>query len=70
MEGKITLKAARVNAKLSLEDVSAIMQVSLRTVYNWENDKTRIGGRELQNISKLYRVSSDDIFLPEISNAV
>ena len=69
MEGKITLKAARVNAKMSLEDVSAILQVSVRTVFNWENDKTRIGGRELQKLCTLYRISSDDIFLPEISNA-
>lgn len=70
MDGKMTLKAARVNAKLTLEDVSAIMQVSVSTLSNWENDKTGIGARELRNLAKLYRIDERDIFLPEVSNGV
>jgi transcriptional regulator with XRE-family HTH domain len=70
MEGKMTLKAARVNAQLTLEDVSAIMQVSISTLSNWENNRTGIGARELRSICKLYRVDPADIFLPDNSNAV
>lgn len=70
MEGRMTLKAARVNARLTLEDVAAIMQVSISTLSNWENDKTGIGARELRTLCRLYKVDPAEIFLPDISNAV
>lgn len=67
MERYLTLKAARVNAKYSLEDVSAIMQVSITSLSNWENNKTRIDARMLFKLCNLYNVSTEVIFLPEIS---
>lgn len=67
MDGTLTLKAARVNAGKTLEDVSAIMQVSVGTLSNWENNKTKIDARMLFKLCNLYRVSRDTIFLPEIS---
>ena len=70
MERGLTLKAARVNAKMTLEDVAAIIQVGVSTISNWENDKTGIGARELRKLCRLYRVDEADIFLPDISNGV
>lgn len=69
MDGTLTLKAARVNAGKTLEDVSAIMQVSVGTLSNWENNKTKIDAQMLFKLCNLYRVSRDTIFLPEISKA-
>ena len=69
MDGKMTLKAARVNAGLTLEDVSDITQFSITTLSNWENNKTGIGARELRYLCRLYKVDSESIFLPDISNA-
>ncbi|MCR5119491.1 MAG: helix-turn-helix domain-containing protein [Lachnospiraceae bacterium] len=37
---QISLAAARVNAKLTQEDISREMNVSKNTVVNWENGKS------------------------------
>ena len=42
IEPKITLKAARVNAELTLEDVAEIMGKSKQSIENWESGKTPI----------------------------
>lgn len=70
MEGKISLKAARINANLTLGDVAAIMQVTPRTVSNWESNTTKVDGRDLLELCALYRINPTEIFLPPISNKV
>lgn len=60
----ITLKAARVNAGLTQEEVAKALNKNKKTVSNWENGKTSISASELQSICTLYKVPIDNIFLP------
>ena len=61
---KISLKAARVNANLSQEDVAKKMKKSKVTINNWENGKTEIDYGNLTELCRLYAVTMDDIILP------
>lgn len=61
---KISLKAARVNAKLSQENVAKKMKKSKVTINNWENGKTEIDYGNLTELCRLYSVTMDDIILP------
>lgn len=65
---KISLKAARVNAEMSQEDVAKALGKAKQTIVNWENGKTAIPAIELQNLCNLYRVPLDCIFLPSQSS--
>ena len=65
---QISLAAARVNAGLTQEDVAKEMRISKNTLVNWEkgmSEPTITQGREL---SKLYKIPLDNIFLPAKSN--
>lgn len=61
---KISLKAARVNANLSQEEVARKMKKSKVTINNWENGKTEIDYGNLNELCRLYFVTMDDILLP------
>jgi transcriptional regulator with XRE-family HTH domain len=61
---KISLKAARVNANLSQEEVARKMKKSKVTINNWENGKTEIDYGNLNELCRLYSVTIDDILLP------
>lgn len=61
---KISLKAARVNANLSQEEVARKMKKSKGTINNWENGKTEIDYGNLNELCRLYSVTMDDILLP------
>jgi transcriptional regulator with XRE-family HTH domain len=61
---KISLKAARVNANLSQEEVARKMKKSKVTINNWENGKTEIDYGNLNELCRLYSVTIDDIVLP------
>lgn len=65
---QISLAAARVNAGLTQEEVAKKMRISKNTVVNWEkgiSEPTITQGREL---SELYNMPLDNIFLPIKSN--
>ena len=62
---EITLKAARVNADLTLEDVSRETGVSVPTLSKWENYKTFPTAMQLKVLCRLYGQSMDDIFVPD-----
>lgn len=65
---QISLAAARVNAGLTQEEVARKMKVSKNTLVNWEkgvSEPTITQGREL---SSLYKIPLDNIFLPSKSN--
>ena len=64
---KISLAAARVNAKMTQEEVAKRMHVSKTTIVNWEKGKICPGIPELSFLCKIYRIPSDYIFLPEES---
>lgn len=61
---KISLKAARINANLTQENVAKKMKKSKVTINNWENGKTEIDYGNLTELCRLYSVTMDDIILP------
>ena len=65
---KISLAAARVNANLTQEDVAKAMHVSKNTVVAWEKGNTEPKISQARELSSLYNMPLNHIFLPEISN--
>ncbi len=63
-EFQISLAAARVNAKMTQEDVAKVMRKSKATIVNWEKGKVVPGIPELEMMSRLYGIPQDYIFLP------
>lgn len=64
---QISLAAARVNACMTQEDVAGKMSVSKTTIVNWEKGKVIPGIPELNMLSNLYNIPTDNIFLPSKS---
>lgn len=62
---KISLKALRINAELTQEDVAENVEVTKRTVQNWESGKSAPDLKQIQKLCVLYNCSLDDIFLPD-----
>ena len=65
IEPKITLKAARVNAELTLDEVAEIVGKSKQTIENWENGKTPIKYSDLLKLSEIYEMPVKYIRIPE-----
>ena len=61
---KISLAAARVNAKLTQEDVAKSLKVSKKTVINWEKGAVTPSFAIRDTLSRLYNMPLDYIFLP------
>ena len=58
---KISLKAARVNAKMRQTDVALKLDVAVSTVRNWETGKTFPKQPVIEKLCELYGVSYDNI---------
>ena len=67
-EFKISLAAARVNAGLTQNDVAKILKVGKQTVFSWEKGKSEPKMSQSRQLSELYKMPLDYIFLPEKSN--
>ena len=65
MMPKITLKAARVNAELTLDEAAEIMGKSKQTIVNWENGKADIRYSDLLKLSEIYEMPIEYIWIPE-----
>ena len=65
IEPKITLKAARVNAELTLDDVAERIGKSKQSIENWENGKTPIKYSDLLKLSEIYEMPVKYIRIPE-----
>ncbi len=65
MDFKITLKAARVNASLTQEDVAKQLHKNKQTIVNWENGVTEIKVRDLFALSELYGIPVEYLEIPE-----
>jgi len=63
---QISLAAARVNSKLSQDEVAKALGVSRTTVTNWENDKCVPSHKHFQDLCRLYNVPGDFIFMPNV----
>lgn len=61
---QISLAAARVNARLTQEEVAKKMKISKNTLVNWEKGKSTPSFASLQALSCLYKIPTDNIFLP------
>jgi transcriptional regulator with XRE-family HTH domain len=70
IEPKITLKAARVNAELTLDDVAEIIGKSKQSIENWENGKTPIKYSDLLKLSEVYEMPIEYIRIPDGDNNV
>lgn len=62
---KITLKAARVNANLTQEEVAREMHRTKQTIVNWETGVTDIKFQDLKKLSDLYQMPIDYLNIPE-----
>lgn len=67
-EFKISLAAARVNAGLTQNDVAKVLRVGKQTVVSWEKGKSEPKMSQSRQLSELYNMPLDYIFLPEKSN--
>ena len=66
-ELKISLASARVNARLTQDEVAKLLKVSNKTVGNWEKGKTIPSLATMYMLSDLYRIPINNIFLPAAS---
>ncbi|MED3526666.1 helix-turn-helix transcriptional regulator [Bacillus thuringiensis] len=65
---QITLKAARVNAELRQEEAAKLLDVTGKTLRNYEQGITAIPGHVLKKASIVYKIPSDNIRLPVIND--
>ena len=61
---QISLASARVNAKMTQEEVAKALKISKLTIINWESNKTAPDIRVFRKLCDLYNISGDNIFLP------
>lgn len=59
---KITLAAARVNAGMTQEDAARSLNVSRRTISEWENGNTEPTVSQALILSDLYKIPLQNIF--------
>jgi transcriptional regulator with XRE-family HTH domain len=62
---KVTIKALRVNANLSLTEAAEKLHITPRTLQSWEKNITSPPAAQLVNICKVYGCGLNDISLPE-----
>ena len=58
---KMTLAAARVNAKLTQKEAAVRLNISNKTLCNWENGNTFPSQPSINAICELYGVTYDQI---------
>ena len=63
---KITLEAARVNAKLTQKELADILGVSNATIVSWEKGNTEPSVSQLRKISEISGIPMDFIFTQEV----
>ena len=67
---QITLKGARVSAGYTLREVGLKINRSFQTVAKYEKDSTLIPFELLKELSELYQVKLDDIFLGDSTKKI
>ena len=61
---KISLAAARVNAKLTQREAAEKAHISNKTLNNWENGRVDIPFAALETLSHIYGMPKEYIFTP------
>lgn len=59
---EITLKAARVNAGLTQRELAKLMNRDVTTIWNWENNKTKIPVKDFKLVCEILKVPENNIF--------
>lgn len=62
MSTKISLKAARVNANLTIIEAARRLGIGKDTLIKWEKEPDRVQPRYQRIISDVYNMPIDDIF--------
>ena len=65
---QISLAAARVNAGLTQKDVAKALKVGKQTIVSWEKGNSEPKMTQSRQLSELYKIPLDYIFLPSKSN--
>jgi transcriptional regulator with XRE-family HTH domain len=60
---RISLEAARVNAKMSQKDAALAIDVNVSTIRNWETGKTSPDADKFKELCSIYGCPMDLIFL-------
>jgi DNA-binding XRE family transcriptional regulator len=66
---KISLKSARVNANLTLEEASKKIGVVKKTLWSWEKGRTFPQSKYIDVICNTYGLSYDNIIFLQKENA-
>lgn len=66
-EIKISLAAARVNAKMTQAEVARELHLSKDTIRNWEKGRVTPKSLQLNALCDIYNFPVDNIFLPNKS---
>lgn len=61
----ITLKAARVNAGMTQDEVAKKAGITVQTLSSWEIGKSVPSPLNVFGLCSIYGISVDNIFLPE-----
>lgn len=64
---RISLAAARVNAKMTQRELAEALNVDITTIVNWEKGKSEPSASQLRKISELAKIPMDLIYTPEQS---
>lgn len=62
MDTKISLRAARVNANLTIAQSAKLIGVDPSTLMRWERHPNMVQQKYLDRISKIYKYPTDNIF--------
>lgn len=65
MPFKISLKAARVNADFTINEASAKLGISNKTLIAWEKGKTEPSYSQMMKLVSLYGVPVECLILPK-----
>lgn len=61
INNKISLKAARVNAKMTMIEAAKELGIAVSTLVNWEKEPWKISALYQEKISDTYKISIDSI---------
>lgn len=64
---RISIAAARVNAKMTQRELADELHIDISTICNWEKGKSEPNVSQLRKISELSGIPMDFIFVPEQS---
>lgn len=63
---KVSLKALRVNADMTQDAAAKALEITTRTLQNWESYETFPTAQQLLKICNVYGCELGDIFLPDV----